>query len=127
MKADHGEATGTDLNTLLKLYNRNYLVGKTTNVITWSLVTSYYDNLSLPNSGLMTAKTPWSGYFETQPAIWAAAHTTQFAQPGWRYIDGSCGYLATRKLCHTEISRQSWITVLIIETADTSGSQTVTF
>ena len=64
---------------LVKLYNRNYITGKATNVITWSLVTSYYDNLSLPNSGLMIAKTPWSGYFEIQPALWAAAHTTQFA------------------------------------------------
>ena len=41
---------------LVKLYNRNYIVGKSTNVVTWSLITSYYDNLSLPNSGLMTSK-----------------------------------------------------------------------
>ena len=111
---------------LVKLYNRNYITGKATNVITWSLVTSYYDNLSLPNSGLMIAKTPWSGYFEIQPALWAAAHTTQFAQPGWRYIDAACGFL----------SKGSYVTMkspdnqdysIIIETADTTGSQTVTF
>ena len=111
---------------LVKLYNRNYITGKATNVITWSLVTSYYDNLSLPNSGLMMAKTPWSGYFEIQPALWAAAHTTQFAQPGWRYIDAACGFL----------SKGSYVTLkspdnkdysIIIETADTTGSQTVTF
>ena len=54
---------------LVKLYNRNYITGKATNVITWSLVTSYFDNLSLPNSGLMIAKSPWSGYFEIQPAL----------------------------------------------------------
>lgn len=111
---------------LVKLYNRNYITGKATNVITWSLITSYYDNLSLPGSGLMTAKTPWSGHFEIQPALWAAAHTTQFAQPGWRYIDTACGFL----------SKGSYVTLkspdnqnysIIIETADTSGSQTVTF
>jgi hypothetical protein len=111
---------------LVKLYNRNYITGKATNVITWSLITSYYDNLSLPNSGLMMAKTPWSGYFEIQPALWAAAHTTQFAHPGWRYIDAACGYL----------SKGSYVTLkspdnqdysIIIETSDTAGSQTVTF
>jgi galactosylceramidase len=111
---------------LVKLYNRNYIIGKATGVITWSLVTSYYDNLSLPNSGLMMAKTPWNGYFEIQPAIWAAAHTTQFAEPGWRYVDAACGFL----------SKGSYVTMkspdnqdysIIIETSDTSGSQTLTF
>ena len=43
--------------------------------------------------GKMMANTPWSGYYEVQPAIWAMAHTTQFAQPGWRYLDTGCGYL----------------------------------
>ena len=111
---------------LVKLYNRNYLVGKTTNVITWSLVTSYYDNLSLPGSGLMTAKTPWSGHFEIQPAIWAAAHTTQFAQPGWRYVDASCGFLLKGSYV-TLKSPDNLNYSVIIETADTTGSQIVTF
>lgn len=111
---------------LLKLYNRNYIVGKATNVITWSLVTSYYDNLSLPNSGLMMAKTPWSGYFEIQPAIWAAAHTTQFAEPGWRYIDPGCGFLEKGSYV-TLKSPDSKDYSIIIETIDTTGPQKVTF
>ena len=111
---------------LVKLYNRNYITGKATNVITWSLVTSYYDNLSLPNSGLMMAKTPWSGYFEIQPALWAAAHTTQFAQPGWRYIDAACGFLPKGSYV-TLKSPDNKDYSIIIETADTTGSQTVTF
>jgi len=111
---------------LVKLYNRSYIVGKITNVITWSLITSYFDNLSLPNSGLMMAKTPWSGHYEVQPAIWAAAHTTQFAEVGWRYVDSGCGFL----------KKGSYVTLkspddkdysMIIETADTIGTQTVTF
>ena len=48
---------------LVKLYNRNYIIGKATGVITWSLVTSYYDNLSLPNSGLMTGQNPMERIF----------------------------------------------------------------
>jgi galactosylceramidase len=78
---------------LAKLYNRAYIEGKMTRIITWSLVTSYYDILPLPGSGLMRANEPWSGHFEIQPAMWAAAHTTQFASPGWKYIDSACGYL----------------------------------
>jgi hypothetical protein len=111
---------------LLKLYNMNYIAGKATNVVTWSLVTSYYDNLSLPNSGLMMAKTPWSGYFEIQPALWAVAHTTQFTEPGWRYVDAACGYLYKGSYV-TLISPDNNDYSIIIETADTTGSQTVTF
>lgn len=111
---------------LIKLYNRNYIVGRATNVITWSLVTSYYDNLSLPKSGLMTAKTPWSGHFEVQPAIWAAAHTTQFTEPGWRYIDSGCGFLKKGSYV-TLKSPDNQDFSIIIETADTTDTQTVTF
>ena len=78
---------------LAKTYNRNYLEGRMTKTIFWSLVTSYYDNLPLPGSGIMRASTPWSGHYEVQPAVWATAHTTQFAQPGWKYLDGACGMI----------------------------------
>ena len=78
---------------LAKMYNRDYIEGRMTKNITWSLITSYFNNLSLPNSGLMTANSPWSGYYEVEPAIWSVAHTTQFAEPGWRYVDSACGYL----------------------------------
>ncbi len=79
---------------LAKAYNRNYIVGKMTKTVIWSVVSSYYDNLPLPSSGVMRANTPWSGHYEVQPALWATAHTTQFAQPGWKYLDGGCGLLA---------------------------------
>jgi hypothetical protein len=111
---------------LVKLYNRNYIVGKTTNVITWSLVTSYYDNLSLPKSGLMKANTPWSGYFEVQPAIWAAAHTTQFTEPGWRYVDSGCGLLKKGSYVTLKSPDEKDFS-MIIETVDTTGTQNVTF
>ena len=42
-------------------------------------------------TGLMRANTPWSGHYEVWPAVWAVAHTTQFAEPGWRYMDHACG------------------------------------
>jgi hypothetical protein len=111
---------------LTKLYNRNYICGKATNVITWSLVSSYYDNLSLPKSGLMIANTPWSGHFEIQPAVWAAAHTTQFTEPGWRYIDSACGFLPGGSYVTLKSPNNKDFSI-IIETADTTVSQTVTF
>ncbi|HUD55167.1 MAG TPA: hypothetical protein VMR02_08060 [Terracidiphilus sp.] len=78
---------------LAHLYNRNYLEGAFTSTEIWSPVTSYYDNLAAPNSGLMYANTPWSGYYDVQGTIWVTAHTTQFAQPGWQYLDSASGYL----------------------------------
>ena len=78
---------------LARLYNRNYLEGGLSKTEIWSPVTSYYDILAAPNSGLMYANTPWSGYYNVQGAIWATAHTTQFAQPGWQYLDSACGLL----------------------------------
>jgi galactosylceramidase len=79
--------------SLAQIYNDNYLKGGFTATEIWSPVTSYYDILAAPNSGLMYANTPWSGNYDVQGAIWATAHTTQFTQPGWRYLDSSCGYL----------------------------------
>ena len=79
--------------SLAHLYNENYLLGHFTKTEIWSPVTSYYDILAAPNSGLMYANTPWSGHYDVQGAIWATAHTTQFADPGWRYLDNASGQL----------------------------------
>lgn len=78
---------------LAHLYNQNYLEGALTATEIWSPVTAYYDILAAPNSGLMYANTPWSGHYDVQGAIWATAHTTQFAQPGWQYLDSASGSL----------------------------------
>ena len=71
-------------------YNRNYIVGKMVKTEIWSPITCYYDNLPLPGSGLMCASSPWSGHYELPPALWVTAHTTQFVQPGWQYLDSAC-------------------------------------
>ena len=75
------------------LINHAYLEGRITGVTFWNLLTSYYDGLSISDAGLMRANTPWSGAYQVQSAVWAVAQTTQFAEPGWRYLDTSSGYL----------------------------------
>ncbi|MGA2712969.1 MAG: discoidin domain-containing protein [Bryobacteraceae bacterium] len=77
---------------LAQAYIRPYINSKVTRHQVWSLVTSYYDMLMFPGSGQMYANTPWSGNYLVQPAIWATAHTNQFAGPGWQYIDSSSGF-----------------------------------
>ncbi|GAP72593.1 galactosylceramidase [Candidatus Symbiothrix dinenymphae] len=112
---------------LAKIYNRDYIEGKMTKTITWSLITSYYDNLTFPNSGLMRAKTPWSGHYEVEPGLWAIAHTTQFAEPGWSYIDGGCGYLEKGSYVTLSADAKNKNFSIIIETIDAEEPQKVSF
>ncbi|MEI6677889.1 MAG: family 16 glycoside hydrolase [Mariniphaga sp.] len=113
---------------LAKMYNRDYIEGRMTKNITWSLITSYFNNLSLPNSGLMTANTPWSGFYEVEPAVWVVAHTTQFADPGWKYIDSGCGYLNGKGSFVTLVALSAKPNFSIIaETMDATQPQTTTF
>jgi galactosylceramidase len=108
-------------------YNQNYLEGTLTATEIWSPITSYYDNLAAPNSGLMYANTPWSGHYDVQGAIWATAHTTQFVQPGWQYLDSASGYLPEKGTFVTLRSpdKKNWSVVL--ETIDAKSPQRVLF
>jgi hypothetical protein len=112
---------------LAHLYNQNYLEGSLTSTEIWSPITSYYDNLAAPNSGLMYANTPWSGYYDVQGTIWATAHTTQFAQPGWQYLDSGSGFLPEKGsfVALRSTDRKNWS--VILETIDAKHPQTVSF
>jgi hypothetical protein len=69
-----------------KALNQNYVLMNATATISWSLIWSAYTNLVCDGAGLMRAHTPWSGNYEASAPIWLSAHTTQFVQPGWRYL-----------------------------------------
>jgi hypothetical protein len=110
-----------------KRLNRNYLGGHFTKTEIWSPVTSYYDLLPAPNSGLMYANTPWSGHYQVQSAIWATAHTTQFAKPGWQYLDASSGYLEQGGSYVSLKSPDGKDWSVILETVDATIAQSVRF
>jgi len=124
-------AHGTNWRSALKLarmYNRNYILGKMTATEIWSPITSYYDILAAPNSGLMKANTPWSGAYSVLPEIWVTAHTTQFALPGWSYLEGGASALlpAGGSVVTLESTNHSDYSI-IIETSDAARPQTITF
>jgi|SRR5579862_693612 len=112
---------------LAHLYNRNYLEGSLTSTEIWSPITSYYDNLAAPNSGLMYANSPWSGHYTVQGAIWATAHTTQFAQPGWQYLDSASGYLPEKGSYVSLRSADAKDWSVVLETIDARRAQRIVF
>ena len=73
--------------------NRNYIQGRMTATNLWCLISAYYDILEIPNAGLVRAQSPWSGGYQVMSPVWVVAHTTQFAQPGWRYMDSASDFL----------------------------------
>ena len=90
---DHWAADGQQGRAYAEALNRNYVQGRMTSTNFWCPITSYYDRLSVPYAGLMRALTPWSGHYEVMSPLWVVAHTTQFAQPGWRYLDRASALL----------------------------------
>lgn len=113
--------------SLAMIYNLNYIRDKLTTTEIWSPVTSYYDNLPAPRSGLMMANTPWSGHYEVNPTIWVTAHTTQFAQPGWSYIDSACGFLKGKGSYVTLKSPDGGDYSVVIETVQAQAAQRAQF
>jgi galactosylceramidase len=84
---------GTGALYLARLINKLYTRNRTTNYLIWSPIDSIYDQILWADTGVMQADSPWSGHYDVWPAVWAVAHTTQFADRGWIYMDNACGQL----------------------------------
>jgi hypothetical protein len=83
----------TGANGLARAYNRQYLDGRITGAVNWSLAACWYSDVtSYAGDGLLSCETPWSGNYAVDRSLWATAQTTQFAAPGWRYDDAASGY-----------------------------------
>ena len=88
-----GKWDGTGAMFLARLINKLYIRDRICKTEIWCPIDSIYDGLPWSDTGAMQAKTPWSGHYAVWPAIWAVAHTTQFARPGWQYLDRGCGQI----------------------------------
>ena len=109
-------------------FNRNYIIGKMTKTEVWSPITSYYDNLPMPNSGFMRANTPWSSSYYVAPGIWIVAHTTQFAAPGWKYLEGGASALLPGGGSFVTLkSTNNSDYCIVLETSGATTNQPLTF
>jgi hypothetical protein len=130
---DDNDSDGANPSALARNLNREYIDAKITADIKWALVSSWPAHLPFYGSGMMTADTPWSGNYTVGRDIWAAAQTTQFAQPGWQYLDRSSGYLSGTG-ANSDPHPGSYVTLksgsdysTVIETTDAKAAQTASF
>jgi O-glycosyl hydrolase len=119
-------------NEIARNINRNYVLGRITATMYWPIVSAIYDNLPFDNIGFIKCNQPWSGHYVVTPSLWVMAHTSQFAQPGWRYIDSASGffgkddtgphgsYVTLQSPNHSNFS-------MIVETVEAKAAQTAHF
>ena len=82
--------------------NQHYLRLNATSVISWALVWSALEGVSVPakknetkhqfrGSAFVIAEEPWSGNYRILPSLWIQAHWGQFVHPGWYYLEHGRG------------------------------------
>ena len=111
--------------TMAKLINRNYIEGRMVRTIIWALETSYYNNLPAADDGPLLANEPWCGHYQVLGPIWAIAHTTQFAYPGWQYLNSACELLKSHGSVVALKSPRGHNFSIIIETEDATAPQQI--
>ncbi len=112
---------------MARALNRQYIEGRITANIAWSVISAWYADLPIADTGLMLADCPWSGYYEVGKNVWVQAHTTQFTRIGWQYIDNGCGYLSNGASYVTFKSPDARDFTTVVETMDAPGPQLVHF
>jgi galactosylceramidase len=76
-----------ELREFISLYIKNRI----TKYETWPPAAGCYEgNTFWANHGFVRCNQPWSGHYEIYDAVWLAAHITQFAEVGWRFLDPGC-------------------------------------
>ncbi|MEQ4302968.1 discoidin domain-containing protein [Plantactinospora sp. B6F1] len=112
---------------LARAMNRHYIDARITGNLNWALVSAWYDNFPIGGTGLMLAERPWSGSYEVGPSIWVDAHTAQFTEPGWRYLDDAAGYSGAGA-SHVALRASGGDDyTAVIETLDSSGPERLRF
>jgi len=70
---------------------KQYVDGRMTRALLQPGLDGVYASIKFNHKGILSADTPWSGHFEAHRSLWMVAHFTQFAPPGWRFLDKACG------------------------------------
>ncbi|PSL08420.1 F5/8 type C domain-containing protein [Haloactinopolyspora alba] len=111
---------------LARAANRMYIDARITGMIAWSPISAWYSNITLADTGLMVAEWPWSGYYDVGDSIWAYAHTNQFADPGWRYLNSGSTRLESGASVVSLASPDGGDWSTVIETFDADQPSTLT-
>jgi hypothetical protein len=95
----------------------------------WNAITAFYEGLFAYDSGLIRASVPWSGYYELCGKVWALAHVTQNAFPGWRFLAPGVGSgaLASGGTYVSWIDPSSRNVTIVVHKPAGSAAETATF
>jgi galactosylceramidase len=77
------------LSDVVKGIMTSYVNGKMTRFEMQPFLESWYDIVPYNTKGALVADKPWSGYYFADKGVWLTAHFTQFAKPGWYYLDSA--------------------------------------
>jgi hypothetical protein len=127
--SEHGSQDSNDgAAAMARAINRDYIDGSLTAFINWPLVAALPPYLPFPTTGLVVADQPWSGSYSVGKSVWVLAHTTQFVDPGWIYIDSAMGYLGGARANGSYVTlkapdRSSY--AMIVETSRALAPQTI--
>ncbi len=86
-----GNGSGLNgLNGVLDVANRiitMYAAGKMTLYEFQPVVAAYYDGVTYCHKQLISAQSPWSGYYELDPGFFMTLHFSRFIKRGWLMLD----------------------------------------
>jgi galactosylceramidase len=121
---EHGFQCEMDIT---RAYLQNYTQSGITKTIYWYLITAFYPIESFYDVTMAVASTPWSGAYTINNALWGYAHITQFAQPGWQFLDNASGSLSGGGDYVTLLSPNKTDFSIVADTSGANAPQQVTF
>ncbi len=107
--------------------NHQYVDSRMTAFINWPASYSWYPTVQYQGSGLLAANEPWSGHFDVGPSLWTVAQTSQFSDPGWKYVDSASRYLTGGGTVATLRDPATGDYSAVVETTAATGPQTLRF
>ena len=109
--------------------NETYIDNRVTSTVFWHLISAFYKIEGWYGKHAMAiASAPWSGNYTLAPELWGHAHTCQFTQIGWKYLEGeACGYFRGGGSYVTYKSPGGADYSIVIETKNAKADQSITF